>query len=553
MKGRSFSLFRWSPYDFALWLQKCLKEKALRPGMQVHCILLTSGIDMNIFSLNSKLVGMYASCADVKSAKLVFGQIQYPNVFAFNWMVLTLAFNGYYEDALGYFHSMRELGHKGNTFTFSIILKACVGLMDINKGKEVHAMAYKMDFHNNTSIANAFIDMYCKCGRVSYASHVFNKMTERDVASWTSMIYGFSNIGKIEQALVLFERMKLEGLQPNNFTWNTVLAGYARLRDSNKAFEFITRMRQDGFVPDLVSWNALISGLVQNHNDMKAFKLFREMLVSRIQPNYVTVAALLPACGSIGSIKWGRELHGFICRKGFDVSVFIASALIDMYSRCGSLRCAQNVFDKIPNKNVASWNAMIDCYGKFGMIDSAIELFEKMHKEGLEANKITFTCLLSACSHSGSVEKGLEIFRLMKGCYEIEISSEHYACVVDIFCRSGMMVEAYQFLKATPIEITESILGAFLNGCKVHGRRDLAKMMTEDITRMELKRPGGFVTLSNIYAADGEWEKVGNVRKVMKEKKVQKKPGFSWLEKMDWILEVKEEKEISNGMNGSGM
>lgn len=530
------SRLRWSPYNFALCLQKCLKAKALRPGMQVHAMLLTSGMNTNILSLSSKLVGMYASCADLKSARFLFRKIERPNVFAFNWMVLGLAYNGYFDDALLYFRWMREIGHMGNKFTFAIVLKACVGLMDVNKGRQVHAVIYEMGFQNDVFTANALIDMYGKCGCVSYACRVFDGMPERDVASWTSMICGFCNMGEIDRALVLFERMKLEGLEPNDFTWNAIIAAYARSRDSRKAFAFLERMKREGFIPDLVAWNALISGFVQIDQVGEAFKLFRQMLVSRIYPNQVTIAALLPACGSASSVKWGREIHGFICRKGFDVNVFIASALIDVYSKCGSLKDAQNVFDKIPCKNVASWNAMIDCYGKCGMVDSSMELFNKMQEEGLQPNEVTFTCILSACSHSGSVQNGLEIFTSMKECYGIEVSMQHYACVVDLFCRSGKIVEAYEFLKAMPIQVTESIAGAFLNGCIIHGRRDLAKMMAEDIMRMQLKGPGGFVTLSNIYATDREWEEVGNVRKVMKERNVHKWPGFSWLEKPGEIL-----------------
>ncbi|KAI4331830.1 hypothetical protein L6164_016785 [Bauhinia variegata] len=553
MKNTSFSLFRCSPYDFALCLEKCLKGKALRPGRQVHAMLLTSGMDMNKLSLYAKLVGMYARCADVKSAKLVHGEIKYPNVFSFNWMVLALAFNGYYEDAIAYFRSMRELGHTGNKFTFSIILKACVGLMDVNKGREVHAMVNKLDLCSDVSIANALIDMYNKCGRISYACHVFDKMVERDVGSWTSMISGFCNRGEIEQALMLFERMELEGLEPNDFTWNAILAAYARSSESNKAFEFISRMKREGFVPDLVSWNALISGFSQNRKAREAFHLFREMLISRIQPNHVTITALLPACGSAGSIEKGREIHGFIYRKGLDFNVFIVSALIDMYSKCGNMKIARCVFDKIPNKNIVSWNAMIDCYGKCGMINSSLELFKKMQEEGLQPNEVTFTCILSACSHSGFLEKGLKLFRSMKECYGIDASAEHYACVIDLFCRSGKMVEAYEFLKVMSVEVTESILGAFLNGCIVHGRRDLAKLMAEDIMSMELKRPGGFVTLSNIYAADGEWEEVGNVRNIMKERKVQKKPGFSWLDERTEIFEVRRDEQGNSLACGSGI
>ncbi|TKY46097.1 Pentatricopeptide repeat-containing protein [Spatholobus suberectus] len=547
------SQLRWSPYEFALCLQKCLKAKALSPGMQVHATLLTSGINMNILSLNSKLVGMYASCADLKSARLLFQKIERPNVFAFNWMVLGLAYNGYFDDALLYFIKMREVGHMGNNFTFSIVLKACVGLVDVNTGRQVHAMVCEMGFQNDVSVANALIDMYGKCGSISYARRVFDGMCERDVASWTSMICGFSNVGEIGQALMLFERMRLDGLEPNDFTWNAIIAAYARSSDRGKAFAFFERMKREGVIPDVVAWNALISGFVQNHQVREAFKIFWEMIVSGIQPNQVTVVAMLPACGSAGYIKWGREIHGFICRKGFDANVFIASALIDMYSKCGSVKDARNVFDKIPCKNVASWNAMIDCYGKCGLVDSSLALFAKMQEEGLRPNDVTFTCVLSACSHSGSVQKGLEIFSSMNECYGIEVSMQHYACVIDLLCRSGRTVEAYEFFKALPIQVTESMAGAFLNGCKVHGRRDLAKMMEEDIMRMKLNGPGSFVTLSNIYAADGDWEEVGNVRNVMKERNVRKQPGFSWLEKPGEILEGKKEKEGNNMASGLDM
>lgn len=551
MKTMPFSSqLRWCPHEFALYLQKCLKAKALRPGMQVHATLLTSGINMNILSLNSKLVGMYASCVDLKSAKLLIQRIEHPNVFAFNWMVLGLAYNGHFDDALLYFKQMREVGHVGNNFTFGIVLKACVGLMDMNMGRQAHGMVCEMGFQNDVSIANALIDMYGKCGGISYACRVFDGMRDRDVASWTSMICGFCNAGEIERALVLFERMRLEGLEPNDFTWNVIIAAYARSRDRGKAFAFFERMKKEGVVPDVVAWNALISGFVQNHQVSEAFQMFREMILSSIQPNQVTVVALLPACGLEGYIKWGREIHGFVCRRGFDTNVFVASALIDMYSKCGSVKDARNVFGKIPCKNVVSWNAMIDCYGKCGMIDSSLALFKKMQEEGLRPNEVTFTCVLSACSHSGSVQKGLEIFSSMKECYGTEVSKQHYACVVDLLCRSGRTVEAYEFFKALPIQVTESMAGAFLNGCKVHGRRDLAKMMEEEIMRMKLKGPGSFVTLSNIYAADGEWEEVGNVRNVMKERNVHKQPGFSWLEKPSEILEGKKEKKGNNMASG---
>lgn len=520
------------PDHLGILLQRCLKCKALQQGKQVHAVLLTSWTNMKILSMSSKLVGMYASCGDLHSARLVLERTQNPNVFAFNWMISALAFHGYHKDAIGYFSFMRELGIVANHFTFSILLKECVGLMDFDKGREVHCVTTRTGF-GNVVVANSLIDMYCKCGNVDYGRKLFDGIIDRDVISWTSMISGYCNIGLLEEALILFERMKVEGLEPNDFTWNAMIAGYARSGDCNGAFVLFSRMVREGLVPDLVTWNAMISGFTQSLRAAKAWRLFQDMLVAGMKPNHVTVTGLLPACGLMGSIHRGKELHGLIYRMGLDMNVFVATALIDIYSKCGSVRYAWDVFDRIPSKNVASWNAMIGCYGKHGLVDSSILLFERMQAEGMQPNHITLILVLSACSHGGQVEKGLTIFKSMKeNTYGVEISREHYSCVLDLLCRSGKMVEAYELFKGMSIGITDSIIGAFFNGCQVHGRRDLAKLMAYDILRMELKqRPGGFVTLSNIYAADGKWKEVENIRKLMKEQRVHKKPGFSWVEK----------------------
>lgn len=527
-------------------LGKCMKSKALRQGKQVHALLCTN--DLNIFSLKSKLVGVYAGCGDVNSARLVFDKIPNPNVFMLNWMVMASAFTGNFQEAIGYFSLMREFIYRCNKFTFSIVLKACVGLLDIKKGKQVHAVATQMGFENDVSVGNALIDMYSKCGLLCSARRVFHGMFERDVVSWTSMISGYCNVSKVDEAVVLFERMKLEGLEPNQFTYNAIIASYARRGDSNGAFAFFSRMTAEGFVPDLVTWNAMISGFAQSKRENEALKLFKGMLVSGIKPNNVTVTGVLQAGGLTGSIQIGREIHALVCRMGLHIDVFTGSALIDMYSKCGSLKDARTLFEITRIKNVASWNAMIGCYGKHGMVDSSIELFERMLEEGMRANEVTLISVLSACSHGGLVEKGLEIFRSMKERYGVKISKEHYACVVDMLCRSGRMVEAYDLLRQVPMYVTNSMAGAFRNGCNIHGRRDLAVTMGEEFFEMGLRKPDGFVMLSNICAADGEWHEAENLRKIMKEKNVQKQPGFSRVEKRNEFVEKEVQNESKAGI-----
>lgn len=484
---------------------------------------------MNALSLHSKLIGAYASCGDLGSAELVFQRTTNLNIFAFNWMISALAFHGYPEKSIGYFALLQQSRTIPNKYTLAVVLKACVGLMDQNKGKEVQSMIYRMGFESELSVANSLIDMYGKCGNTEYARLVFNVMIERDIVSWTSMIYSYANVGKIEESFILFEKMRLEGIRPNDFTWNVMIAGYARRGDCDTAFMLRSKMSEEGLTPDLVTWNAMVSGYVQSHRSTEALALLQDMLDAGVKPNEVTLTGLLPVCGLIDSACTGKEIHGLAYRLELFPNVFVASALIDMYSRCGSVEDSWNVFSSVPFKNVASWNAMIGCYGKHGRVEHAIKLFEKMQYEGVLPNEVTLTSLLSACSHSGLVEKGLKFFWSMEEAYGIKARKEHYACIIDLLCRVGRLEDAYDIVKDMPVEVTDSIVGAFFSGCKVYARRDLADKMAKDILQMDLKKPEGLVALSNIYAAEGEWENVENVRNMMKKKRLNKVPGSSWV------------------------
>ncbi|CAI9088388.1 OLC1v1022697C1 [Oldenlandia corymbosa var. corymbosa] len=489
--------------------------------------MLTALADWKSFSLSSKLSGAYASCGDLNSAKLIFHKTGNPNIFAFNWMISGLTFHGHHEEAIVYFTLLQQSRiFCPNKFTFSYVLKACLGLMDVLKGMEFHCLVCKMGFDLDVSVGNALIGMYGKCGRIWDARKVFDEMFKKDVATWTSMICGYSSVGRIEDSAILFEQMTVKGVQPNEFTWNAMIAGFARRGDCDLAFAFFSRMHEEGLIPDLVTWNAMISGFVQSQRPAEAFQLFVNMLSSGLRPNQVTITGLLPACGMIGSINLGREIHGFIFRKELQVNAFVGSALVDVYSKCGSVKDAWNVFLSISCKNFASWNAMIRCYGNYGMPESAVQLFQRMQNEGIQPNEVTFTSILASCSHGGLVDKGLEIFKLMKESYGIEPAKEHYASVVDLLCRAGRMNEAYDIITDMEIGVTVSTVGAFLNGCLIHERRDLAEKMVQAVL---LKKPGGLVTLSNIYAGEGDWDQVEKLRMLMKDEGVLTMPGSSSL------------------------
>lgn len=534
-----FRGFNVSYEELSSILQRCTKSKSSNPAKQIHGMLITSGINENIMSLDAKLLGVYASCGNLRYAHQLFDKMPSPNVFALNWMISVMAFHGRPLEALWYFSLIQKMGNLPNKYTFSMVLKACVGLMDLTKGREVHAFINKMGFQSDVLVCNALVDMYCKCGKIQCARKLFDKMPERDVASWTSMISGYCNIGKLNESIMLFERMKMEGVEPNDFTWNAILAAYAQNGDRQGALELISQMKREGVTPDLVTWNALISGFARSSQPVEALRLFREMLVvARMRPNHVTLTGLLPVCGLMGSVQKGRELHGLIYRLALEVNVYVTSALIDMYSKCGSVKTARNVFEGFPIKSVALWNAMIGCVGKHGSVDDSLQLFERMQELGFWPNDVTLVCVLSACSHKGLVEKGMDIFWSMKDKYQVCPNKEHYACVVDLLCRAGKVEEAYEFIKRMPMRPTESIFGAFFNGCTMHERRDLARQIVNDL-ETDLKKPGTLVTLSNICAAEEEWLEVQNVRKLMKGCGVYKEPAFSLIDRSNGSIDFK--------------
>ncbi|XP_047322394.1 pentatricopeptide repeat-containing protein At5g59600-like [Impatiens glandulifera] len=534
-----FSICLPSVDELVLILEKCTKAKRLIQCKQIHGFLLGSGFEINTASMDSKLVASYAASGDLRSAHLLFHQIQSPNIFAFNWMISSNAFIGAYDDSLSYFSSLQVSSTiYPNTYTFSSVLKAYVGLNDLKNGSKIHSTVRKLGFVFDLSVGNALIDMYCKCGNLSFARQLFDEMPTRDVASLTSMICGYSNAGQLNQSILLFEKMKSMGLQPNDFTWNAMITAHARVGDCEGTVRWITRMTtEQGLVPDLKTWNAVISGFVQSQRLEEALRAFQDMFNAGVNPNHVTVTAFLPACGLAGLPLIGKAVHGLIYRMGLSVNIFVASALIDMYSKCGRLMEARIVFDKTRVKNVASWNAMIGCYGKHGMVDSSLNLFERMKDEGVEANEVTFLCVLSACGHGSLVEKGLDIYKQMR---PEEVKEEHRACVLDLLCRSGRMEEAYEIVKEMKMEVTDSMIGAFLNGCKVHEREDLAKRM---VVKMEAEEEQGkkkkgacLVAMSNVFAVNGEWEQVEKMRNEMKEKRVLKKPGFSSVENCNHLF-----------------
>ncbi|KAK4764348.1 hypothetical protein SAY87_013786 [Trapa incisa] len=272
---------------------------------------------------------------------------------------------------------------------------------------------------------------------------------------------------------------------------------------------------------DLATWNTMISGYSQNGWAKEVFAPLRQLLDENLIPNCITIASALPACNLIGSLGFGKQVHGFSISQLLHQNVFVGAALVDMYSKLGVIKDAENVFGVTTEKNSMAYTTMIWGFGQHGMGEKSLSLFHTMRHLGIEPVVITFMAVLSACDHSGLVDKGLKIFMSMERDDNIKPSTEHYCCIVNILGRLGRVAEAYEFVNELSEDANNlAIWGSLLGACRTHGQFDLAEIVCKKLDRMGMEKnmPGYKVLLSNMYADEGDWDNVDRVWEEMREK-----------------------------------
>uniref|UniRef100_A0A6N2LCP2 CBM20 domain-containing protein n=1 Tax=Salix viminalis TaxID=40686 RepID=A0A6N2LCP2_SALVM len=281
----------------------------------------------------------------------------------------------------------------------------------------------------------------------------------------------------------------------------------------------------------ITAWNALISSYQQNGKPKEALAIFRELQLNKnSKPNEVTLASTLAACAQLGAIDLGGWIHMYIKKQGIKLNVHLTTSLIDMYSKCGHLEKALEVFYSVERRDVFVWSATIAGLAMHGHGRAAIDLFSKMQEAKVKPNAVTFTNLLCACSHSGLVDEGRLFFNQMKPVYGVVPGSKHYACMVDILGRAGYLEEAVELIEKMPIIPSASVWGALLGACRIYGNVELAEMACSRLLETDSNNHGAYVLLSNIYAKAGKWDCVSRLRQHMKVSGLEKEPGCSSIE-----------------------
>uniref|UniRef100_A0A7N0VAT0 DYW domain-containing protein n=1 Tax=Kalanchoe fedtschenkoi TaxID=63787 RepID=A0A7N0VAT0_KALFE len=271
-------------------------------------------------------------------------------------------------------------------------------------------------------------------------------------------------------------------------------------------------------------------GYAQNGLASEVLDLYKRMEFEGICPDAVTYVGVLSSCANLGAQTVGSQVEHRIESSGLSCNPFLKNALINMHVRCGNLLKARGIFDRMSEKTLVSWTAMIGGYGVHGQGEVAVRLFDEMIRSGVTPDQTAFVCVLSACSHAGLSDKGLEYFEAMKNQYKLHPGPEHYSCVVDLLGRVGRLKEARELIDSMPVEADGAVWGALLGACKIHKNVGLAEIAFQRVIELEPENVGYYVLLSNIYSDAGNIDGLVKVRLMMREQKLKKEPGHSYVE-----------------------
>ncbi|CAN6484732.1 unnamed protein product [Victoria cruziana] len=546
-------------FIFPLVIKSCAKLGNLNYGEQIHAhsVITASGNDIFV---QTALVDMYAKTGDVRLAREVFEKMPKRSIVSWNAMIDGYCKVGEFGAALGIFNTLLVGDLRPNSSTLVSMTAGCGRCGSPETGMSIHCHGMKLGHDLDIVLCNSIATMYTALGLVDSARLVFDQMSERSVVAWTTLIGGYTKVGSFRDAFLLYSQMLLEGTRPDSIAFINLLSVCVSLGSALVGSSVHASIVKSGCEHDdsattaLVSmymkfhdadssrklfevssgrsvflWTSLITGYVRNGNPGEALVLFKEMLNSNMKPNEITISGALSASAELGSLAMGKWIEEYIFTNKIRISIRVATALINMYCRCGSIEDARRLFDRTPSRDLALWSSMVIGYAINGEGKEAVDLFSEMLKEGVRPDDIAFTGVLTACRHSGSVRDGLHYFSSMKNDFDIEPTLVHYSCMVDLLSRAGYLDEAWKIVEEVPVEDRSALMAPFLSACRTHADVGLAEA-ARPFLEHQSSGCGSHVLLSNIYATAGKWVMAESTRRLVGQRGLVKESGCSKIE-----------------------
>ncbi|KAA8516006.1 hypothetical protein F0562_019185 [Nyssa sinensis] len=432
-------------FTFPSVLTACAAVSARGFGAQVHGIIVRTGFGANVF-VESALVDMYAKCGDLNNARRALETMEVDDVVSWNSMIVGCVRNGFKEEALFLFGKMHRKDMEIDDYTYPSVLNSFASMKDMKNAKSAHSLIIKTGSEGYQLVSNALVDMYAKWGELGSAFQVFNSMLNRDVISWTSLVTGYAHNGSHEEALKLFCKMRVAGIEPDQIVTASILSACAELtvlkfgqqihanfiksgfpsslsvdnslvtmyakcgciEDANRVFNSI-RIR------NVITWTALIVGYAQNGKGTHSLQFYDEMIASGIKPDFITFIGLLFACSHAGLVEHGRKYFESMDKVyGIKPGPDHYACMIDLLGRSGKMQEAKELVNQmVVEPDATVWKALLSACRVHGDLElaerAATTLFELEPQ-----NAVPYVMLSNTYSAAGKWEDAARIRRLMK-------------------------------------------------------------------------------------------------------------------------------------------
>ncbi|URE18100.1 PPR repeat, partial [Musa troglodytarum] len=493
-------------------------------GRSVHCYALRRLIGVSDEVLLTSLVDMYAKCGAISIAASVLRQTKKRTVASWNALIARLSQLGQSSEALKYFCLMKQGNNLfPDSVTLANVLSACSNRNLVQHTTSLHAYIMRRNIQLDEVLTTTLIELYSKCYKMKRARILFDHLICRDTIVYNVMISGYLHNGLVEEAINIFSDMIREAARPNFATVVSLLSAFADVGDarigrwvhgivfrygleldldvSNLIMHMYAKCGQIKNVKmifdlitdkDLVSWTVMMMGYVNIGLADEATAMFQKMQRTGEEPDSSVIVTLLQAHAQLGSSEPVKEIHGYIYRTCLVEDIATMNSLIITYAKCGRIDVAEAVFNGMTGRELASWNTMIAAYGIHGYCTQVLEMFSQMQRENLKPDVLTFSSVLSACSHAGLVEEGWHIFSSMNSDYLVAPQEEHYNCMVDLLGRAGQLEEAYNLVKCSPLRDRASAMRTLLAACKVHKNTKLGELIGQELLDLEPQVSGSY-------------------------------------------------------------
>lgn len=529
-------------------------------GRGIHGLIIKLGFHSDVCVCNT-LLTMYSGAGQLDEASFLFSSMPEKDLVSWNSMISCYAQFGKCLDALRVLEHLLRAKISLNHVPFASALAACYTKEFLAEGHIIHALSVTAGLANNLIVGNSLLGMYANCGLMMTAKQVFDLMPEKDVVTWNALIGGYADNEDTDEAFRTFMRMRRKGLPTNYITIVNVLASislpsglltygmplhahivgtglesdeyvknslitmYAKCGDLESSGVFFKMSR----IITSVTYNAMMAANARHGQGEEALKIFREMYYLGLGIDQFSISGAFAAAANLATLEEGQMIHALTVKLGSDMDFHVINAAMDMYGKCGELNDVLKMFPEPINRLRMSWNILISTYARHGRFEKSRETFHEMLDAGVKPDYVTFVSLLSACSHGGLVDEGLEYYASMTKEFGIPPGIEHCVCVIDLLGRSGRFFAAENFLLQMPVPPNGLIWRSLLASCRIHGNVELGKRAAEHLIQLGPDDDSAYVLYSNVCASTGNWENVESVRNQMELINVKKKPACSWV------------------------